>query len=111
MLSFSLPQQTPSSVPLSPWGYGGTLACRTHQLAVIEEGKADGLKVQTDLVLSGRLGGEGEAALRAILTGQKVLEEAASSEHREAGQKPVSRRGTLGLSQSSCPQTRPEERV
>lgn len=104
-------RETPSQVPLSPWGCGGTLACHTYQLAVIEEGKADGLKVQTDLVLSRRLGSEGEAAPRAILMGQKVLEEAASSEHREAGQEPVSRKGTLGLSQSSHPQARPEERV
>lgn len=41
--------------------------------------------MKADLVLSRRLGGEGEAALRAILTGQEVLEKAASSEHREAG--------------------------
>lgn len=40
--------------------------------------------MKADLVLSRRLGGEGEAALRAILTGQEVLEKAASSEHREA---------------------------
>lgn len=105
MLSISLPQLAPPSAPLSPKGLP---ACHTHQLAIIEEGEADGLKVQTDLVLSRRLGGEGEAALRAVLTGQKVLEKTASSEHREASQEPASRRGTLRLSQS-CPH-RPGQR-
>lgn len=61
-----------------------TFPCHTHQLAIIEEGEPDGLKVKADLVLSRRLGGEGEAAPWAVLTGQQVLEEAASSEHREA---------------------------
>lgn len=78
MLSLSLPKLAPSSVPLSP-------ACHTHQLAIIGEGEAEGVKVQTDLVLSRRLGGEGEAALRAVLMGQKILEEAVSSEHRWPG--------------------------
>lgn len=41
--------------------------------------------MQTDPVLSRRLGGDGEAALRAVLMGQKVLEEAVSSEHRRPG--------------------------
>lgn len=78
MLSLSLPKLAPPSVPLSP-------ACHTHQLAIIGEGEADGVKVQTDLVLSRRLGGEGEAALRAVLMGQKVLDKAVSSEHRWPG--------------------------
>lgn len=78
MLSLSLPKLAPPSVPLSP-------ACHTQQLAIIGEGEAGGVKVQTDPVLSRRLGGDGEAALRAVLMGQKVLEEAVSSEHRWPG--------------------------
>lgn len=78
MLSLSLPKLAPPSVPLSP-------ACHTQQLAIIGEGEAGGVKVQTDPVLSRRLGGDSEAALRAVLMGQKVLEEAVSSEHRWPG--------------------------
>lgn len=53
-------------------------------------------------MLSGRLGGEDEAALRAVLSGQKVLEEAASSEHREVSLVPAPRR-ILGVSQVKTP--------
>lgn len=53
-------------------------------------------------MLSWRLGGEGEAALRAVLTGQKVLEEAASSEHRDVSHTPASRR-IVGVSQVYTP--------
>lgn len=53
-------------------------------------------------MLSWRLGGEGEAALRAVLPGQEVLEEAASSEHREVSRVAASRR-ILGVSQVQTP--------
>ena len=56
----------------------GDFPLHTHQLAIIEEGEPDGLEVKADLVLSGRLGGEGKAAPRAVLTGQQILEETAS---------------------------------
>ena len=53
-------------------------------------------------MLSWRLGGEGEAALRAILPGQKILEEATSSEHREVSHVPASGR-ILRVSQVQTP--------
>lgn len=83
-------------------GNGGPPACHTHQLAIIEEGEPDGLKVEADLVLSWRLGGEGETALRAVLPGQEVLGEAASSEHREVSRVAAFRR-ILGVSQVQTP--------
>ena len=51
----------------------GDVPLHTHQFAIIEEGEPDGLEVKADLMLSWRLGGEGEAAPRAILTGQQIL--------------------------------------
>lgn len=88
----------------------GDVPLHTHQFTIIEEGEPDGLEVKADLVLSWRLGGEGEAAPRAILAGQQILAETASGEHREMDQKPVSKRGTLGVSQVLTPtgQTRKE---
>ena len=89
----------------------GDVPLHTHQFAIIEEGEPDGLEVKADLMLSWRLGGEGEAAPRAILTGQQILAETASGEHRETDQKPASRRGTLGVSQvlTLTGQTRKED--
>ena len=43
----------------------GDVPLHTHQFAIIEEGEPGGLEVKADLVLSWRLGGEGEAAPRA----------------------------------------------